>query len=238
MSITLRTATGTFNTGSLANPIGTEPAGTAAGDVLVALVVHENTANSITGPGSWSQLAEGGTPTAASAGFRFWFGYIVRGASAPSLTWTSTGAVYYETHIIGLVGVDNASPIDAQSSVGSTVANSGTGPDPPAATATLATDMAVTAAGHWSGSVGGGWTAPGSYTLCSNNTTGNDGMIAYRLLSAAGSEDPGAFTDGTLANSDKWNGMTVLFKDASAVAGPIMTKYNAAQMRTTRRGYL
>lgn len=203
-----------FATGSADNPVGTEPASTVSGNLLIAVVVHENSANAITEPAGWSTLFTGGSPSAGAAGFRYWIGWIIRGGSAPALTWTSTGAVYYEVIIERLTGSFDAGSIDA--SANGTLAGSGSSSmDPPSATATGTADMAVAAAIHWAGAGAGGYGAPAGYTVRSRNTAGDDAVFATKLLSASGAENPAAITNAAGSGADYWNGATLLIKEAS-----------------------
>jgi hypothetical protein len=130
--------------------------------------------------------------------------YIVRGGSAPALTWSWTNNAYAEVYVLRFTGVDNANPIDAQAASVVTNTNGVQGStraasdiDPPAVTAASANAMAVALAGHWSG-FAGAWTPPTGYDL--RGTSHFMGMMATRLLTAAGSEDPDEFfTNGAFA---------------------------------------
>lgn len=211
-----------FATGGSNAPTGTEPASTANGDGLFALVIHERSANAITAPtgGEWTQLWEGGSPSGASSGFRYWIGWLIRGASAPNLVWGSsgTGSPYWEVHIMRVTGTLDSTAIDA-STAGTTASGQTTGPNPPAATAGGSSDLAIAMGVHWNGSGSAGWTAPSGYTLRSNNTAGNDAMFATKTLTASGSEDPGVFTTNQALNGDALNGPTLLIQDAAPAGG-------------------
>jgi hypothetical protein len=199
-----------------------EPAGTVSGDFLIALVLVNQTSHIITRPTGWTNLYNLVSPASTgsvTAGFCCDVSYIIRGGSAPSLSWTAAagGTIqYWEGHILGFTGVDNVSPIDANSAAGTTGTGT-TAPDPPAATAIGTNDMAIALGIQWAGA-NTTWTAPTGYTLRSDNTAGNDGIMASKLLSSSGSEDPSAFTTGVLSSSDFWNGATVLLKAASGGA--------------------
>ena len=116
-------ATAASNTGDSATPTITEPSGAAQGDLLVAVVGSGNAGTAITGLTGWTQLAEGDD----TQGNRFWYGWIIRGASAPDLV-AAAANENWTTSCVRITGHDGTTPI------GSDHANangSGTTPDPP-----------------------------------------------------------------------------------------------------------
>lgn len=188
--------TSSFKTGTAAGSGAvTEPSGAASGDVLIALVGTSGSASALTRPAGWTNIVNG---TSQNFAFDYDISYIIRGGSAPSLTWTWTGSVYYEVHIIRVTGADGTTPLDAQSSLLSINGARGTTQalsdiDPPTVTAVSANTLAVAVAAHWQGSSASLWAPPTGYSLRSDNTVGNDGMIATKVLSASGAEDPNEF---------------------------------------------
>jgi hypothetical protein len=219
-----------FKTGTGAGTSGavTEPASAASGDVFVAMTLIDAGGSGLARPAGWTNIVN---DTTGAGGMDFDISYIVRGGSAPALTWTWTGTEYYEVHILRFTGADTSTPLDAQSSLlKSTTAEKGTSHaasqvNPPAVTAATANTMAVAIAGHWSGSSGaGGWTAPTNYTLRSTNTTGNDGMMASRLLVGSGSEDPDSFFDSDTTGTSHAFALTITLKEIGGGGGAAAPK--------------
>lgn len=213
MAIAFRAAN-TAIVGTGTNPTATEPSGTASGDLLIATYAVDSPGGTPGIPTGWTSLWSG-----ASFGthFRYNICYIVRGGSAPSLTFTLTGSQYRELSILGLSGVDGTTPIDSSStvvSVGSTIIL----PDPPATTAVDSAAMAVVLMVFWGGApASGGWTAPTNYTI--RATTGSAGYgSATRQLAASGSEDPGKF-GGSPIGSDDGVTMTLTLKPSAGGGG-------------------
>jgi len=211
---------GTHAAGSSATCNPGEPAGTASGDVLIALVIADARSSAPSLPTGWTSLYSGGTPQSNAAGFSYAVDYIVRGGSAASTAFTLSSGYNNECFIIGFSGVSNSSPIDAQSANGATGTDSGGGhnPDPPAVVAVSNRAMAVAGGAFWgTGSGSSGWSAPANYTLRSNNAAGNTGMLASRLLSASGSENPPAFSGASTpgVSIDYWEGFTITLNPAA-----------------------
>jgi len=204
MAIAFRNETHSIATGT--QPTGTEPTGTVQGDVLVALFELEGSTAFIP-PAGWTTIFSG---TSASSQFGYYLGYIVRGVSAPNLTWTYTGTIYRELYILGFSGCDTSNPIDASAQ---TTSASGVAinPDPPPVVAVSSAAMALAIGDNWTGSNPGGWTAPTGYTIVTNNATGNDAAIATKLLSASGTENPTAFGNvGSSGTTDYWSATVTL----------------------------
>jgi len=191
-----------------------EPTGTAQGDVLVCVFMITG-ANTFTPPSGWTTLYSG---TSATSNFKYNLSYIVRGASAPNLTWTYNGIPYHECHILGFSGCDTTTPIDAQAQ---TASHQGvnTNPDPPSVTAVSATTMALGIGINWNGAGGSTWGTSGGYTIRTTNAAGVDVVIATKSLSASGAEDPPAFTGvSTGGSADIWEA-SITLDAASVVAG-------------------
>jgi|GEM_PF-1511311 len=186
MAIAFRNESHNINNGG--SPTGTEPTGTVQGDTLIALCEMENN-GTLTPPAGWTTIFSG---TSATAQFNYCLSYIIRGASAPNLTWTFGASGYYELYIVGFSGCDTSNPIDASAK---TPDASGTSinPDPPLVTAISSSAMALAICDNWNGSDTGGWTTPSGYTIVTNNATGNDCAIATKLLTSSGPENPSAF---------------------------------------------
>ena len=205
MAVTVRSLREVVGSGT--SPTLTEPAGAANGDVLIALSLCVST-NALTRPTGWTELYAG-TQNAV-----MWnVSWVQRGGSAPSLTWTHTGTIWREVFIVCLQGAA-AITLDSQSAAGTSL--TATNPDPPATTAVAATSLAIAGGLNWNGSSAGGYTVSSGYTVQTTNTQTWGGLVQSKALSAAGVEDPNAFTNAT--SSDVWNGFTVTFTDAGAVA--------------------
>jgi PKD repeat protein len=136
------------------------PAGTAAGDVLVACIVPNATKIASTGvPAGWVEIAAviQGTSTRA-------YGYYkVAGSSEPvSYTWTLNASVKNAGGIARYSGVDTATPLDATPrSASGTTATMGT---VPAVTTSSANAMLVGCMGIDSSSTGVAITSPTGMT--------------------------------------------------------------------------
>lgn len=91
----------------------TEPAGVASGDLLVACIAYRDSA-AFTLPADWtlvaSQESSGNTTTNNSAIGSGLMAYIVRGASAPSFTFTRTGGNVALARVYAYRGVDQTTP--------------------------------------------------------------------------------------------------------------------------------
>jgi hypothetical protein len=84
--------------------------------------------------------------------------------------------------------------------------------------------MALALGYTYSGSDTGGYGAPSGYSVISDNTAGNDLVVASKLLSGSGSVNPGAFTN-TVANSgDNWAATLLLAPSGISppTAGPVL----------------
>lgn len=182
--------------------IPSEPSGAVINDVFVALFLRKfDSPYSI--PSGWTNLYSRNI----SGGFLDCdVSYIVRGSSAPSLTWTTNDGQASQVVVLAFSGVNVLTPIDASADNG-TGDESSSAPDAPSATAVATTDMAIALGAHGSGS--SGWTAPTGYTLAGDATSSVIG--AYKLLSVSGAENPAAF-GGTPGGDNGRYAATVLLK--------------------------
>jgi hypothetical protein len=181
-----------FSTQASANGwTGTEPTGTAQNDIMIALALCSDSSTSLGAPSGWTVVTSG-----ASAGnFKYNLAWIRRGASAPSLTWTMSGAFYREVYILSYSGATPSGTPYGATADGGVQINVST-PNGPAVTTTAANSLVLSIFVHWSGSGAGGWTKPTGYTQRSDNTSGNDGGAADKAVATSGtSEDPGAWTN-------------------------------------------
>lgn len=205
-------AIGTANGATLA-----EPAGTSSGDLLVALALSGVVTTSLGAPAGWTTINSGNS---TNTHFRYIASWVARGGSAPSLTWTMSTSDYREVYIIAVTGA-TTSALDATGTEAK-VGNVNAGPNPPAVTAVDSAALAVALGIQWSGCATA-W-AHAAYTIRSNNAAGNDGVVAFRQLSASGSEDPAAFTGQN--GAEDWWAQTITI--APAAGGGTTVKQLAA----------
>jgi hypothetical protein len=228
MAVAYRNSSSTIaGSGANANP-GT-PSGATTGDVYIGVLIVTGSAATPALPTGWTSLyAVTSTNGTTASGFKMVVGYVVHTGSAPSTTFTNAN-LYREAYVFAFSGVDTTTPIDAQSASGSLYFAT-TKPDPPAVTVVTADAMIIAGGAHWQGASGTIWGAPTNYTMRSNTAVGNDIVVATRLLvGGTGSQDPGAFTTGTLSTNDAWNGFSVALRPASS--GSIITKTQTAIAR-------
>lgn len=186
MAIAFRSKSETVGTATDVTVV--EPLNAAQNDILFAVVAVAAGGASLVAPVTWTELY-----SAPASDFRFWIGWIRRGASAPSLTWTTGVSAYREAHVLCYSGVDQTgSPID-NANMNVNKVPSSANPDPPPVYAVDANAVALAIIIHWFGS-SGAWGGPAGYTIRTRNTGGDDVSVAEKVLSAAGTEDPAAVT--------------------------------------------
>lgn len=188
------------------NATVTEPTGAAANDIFIA-VAHCAVAGTLTAPAGWSVITNG------TQGFDALYDYNVawirRGASAPSLTWTTGTSQYREVFVHAFSGaISSGDAIDVHAKANASTGNE----DPPSVTTTANNSLVFIAAINYGGSIG--WVAPANYTLRGNTTAGNNTINASRtsLVSPAGAENPAVFTGGPGAGN-AWEAFTIAIKD-------------------------
>lgn len=131
------------------------PAGTAAGDLLVAVVATRNN-HSYAPPAGWIQLNQGQTPGNNST---FTLMYRVAGASEPaSYAFTWTGGRPAAGGIIRYSGADPANPFNA----GGVATGTGANPTAPSATTTVGNTMVLRAYGADAAALAGSPYPPGT----------------------------------------------------------------------------
>lgn len=193
--IVFRSKSQVIGTGNGATP--TEPAGAVANDIIFGLVVADASAT-IGIPAGWTSLTSG---TSTTTHFDYNICYIRRTGSAPSYTFTTGGSVYREVHLVTYSGVvTTGNPYEASSSPGTKSNGSGVTVTCDSVTTVNANAMVLAFVIAYAGSDTGGFTAPnsGGYTIRTDNTAGNDAMIAEKKRVAAGTESPG--TVGNITN--------------------------------------
>lgn len=196
------------------------PASVSDNDVYVGLCLVSGGSSNLTRPTGWTNIVNG---TVSAGTFDYDVSYIVK-SGTPSTQWTWTTTNYNEAFIAAFRGVDTTAPLDAQASIFTTTSGargttrSASAIDCNAVTAATANCMAVAIATHWSGS-DPSWQAPTGYTIVSGdsaNATGNDGMIAYKLLGAAGSENPDEFFCSGSNDNNGIMAIVITLKEASS----------------------
>lgn len=92
------------------------PAGTAAGDVLVAAITADTNPSMASVPAGWTAMVNGlSINSTSTSGARVYVYYHVVGSSDPaSYAWTLSGAAKWGGGITGYRGVNNTTPLDAQ----------------------------------------------------------------------------------------------------------------------------
>jgi PKD repeat protein len=91
------------------------PAGTAAGDVLVAAITADTNPGMASVPAGWTAMVNGlSINSTSTSGARVYVYYHVVGASDPaSYAWTLSAAAKWGGGITGYRGVNNTTPLDA-----------------------------------------------------------------------------------------------------------------------------
>lgn len=220
----VQTAAG--NSGNSATPTITEPASAAQGDLLIAVVGNADEATAITGLTGWTQLGEGDD----GQGNRYWYGWIIRGASAPDLVAASANANWV-TGCIRVTGHDGTTPIGTDHA---TATGSSTNPDPPNVDPGSSRDHLAVAVSVQEGksTTYTPPTTPGTYTEQTDVGTSGAGpgsqhvshSIATREYTGQ-AENPGTFTSST---NDGWIAITMIVRpDPSAgqtVSGVLFSK--------------
>ncbi|MDP9888351.1 PKD domain-containing protein [Pseudarthrobacter enclensis] len=92
------------------------PAGTAAGDVLVAAITVDTNPGMASVPAGWTAMVNGlSINSSSTSGARVYVYYHVVGSSDPaSYAWTLSAAAKWGGGITGYRGVNNTTPLDAQ----------------------------------------------------------------------------------------------------------------------------
>lgn len=186
-----------------------EPAGAAAGDILIALFNADIGATHAL-PAGWTSIA-----TVFNSQFESRLAYIIRGAGAPDLTWTITPAKYREVFVVAYRGVDVTTPMDVAAQALSSGA-SGTQPDPPSITSVSSNCVIVAGGTNWEGGTGPGFTAPAGYTKRAGTVNLAAGSFIEKALPVAGAEDPGVIGPPT-GTAQLWAFTLALRLDAGTI---------------------
>jgi hypothetical protein len=202
--------TASENSGNSATPTITEPASATSGDLLVAVIGSANAATAISGLTGWTQLGEGDD----TQGNRYWYGWIIRGASAPDLTAAAANARWVAM-CLRIDGHDATTPIGTDHG---TANGSGTTPDPPNVDPGSSRDHLAVAAfiQEGKGDNRSTDTTPSGYTEHADIGTTGSGAGTIHVGGAMNSlqytgqaQNPGAYTSAT---NDGWIAITVLVR--------------------------
>lgn len=230
MAVTFRSKNEVIATASADSTV-TEPASAASGDMLVTLAIAD-AGTSLALPSGWTTKYG---PTTQGA-FMFVAGYVPRGGSAPNLTFPVTGSSKYrEIHVACLQGsaavsFDSSSAAGANGQSGNTTPSHN--PDPPSTTAVAASSLAIAGGANYGGSLSGGWGTPSGYVIRTNNTAGNDAVMATKSLAAPGAENPAVFTNSAGGVQDYWDGFTMTFTDVAGGGGRTSKNIRSAPLGT------
>lgn len=179
---------------------GTEPAGAASGDLIVMTFYTAFSSAALTPPTGWTEILDVDGGNAFNQMGAFW---IIRGASAPSYTIGGGGGTSSGIHTFAITGHDTTTPID---STVTSATKTGTNPDSPSNTATVADTLAIIQTGN--DATTGTITVPTGFTG-TTTTSGTKG--AYKAITASGATGVFSWTSST--NTD-WGSMTILIRPA------------------------
>ena len=185
----------------------TEPAGATSGDVLLALIAVGGNPT-LTVPSGWT-LIPGTTYAGTAVGTKVY--WIARGGSAPSYSWSWTGAQYAELIVLCYSGADNSTPWNVVQLASN---NSVSAPVTCPAVTTTVPDTAVVLLGmYWGGIFAGTWGAPSTYTIREpNSTTFGDSGAADKSVASVGTETPGAWSGSWAGTGQNSSGVTLALK--------------------------
>ena len=161
--------TSSGNTGDSATPTLVEPSGAVLDDLLVAIIGSGDPGTAITGLTGWTQLGEGSD----SVGNRYWYGYIIRGASAPDLA-AAAANENWTAMCYRIDGHDATNPIGASDADHGINSATTINPDPPSVDTGTSDDYLALAAALSEGKHTG-WTPPSGYAEDQESNTGGGG---------------------------------------------------------------
>jgi hypothetical protein len=198
------------DTGSGTGFTASEPAGAASGDGILMMILVEDTHGSFTVSGDFTLVPNCAVDVGPFSARVF---YHRRGSSAPDYAVSWTTSRYYEYSVYAYSGVvSSGSFIDASASGTPTT---GSEPNPPAITTTTADTRVCALAWTWAGWGGGGANPPSGYALRFGASSYDHGLADIEQA-AAGSVDPGNFTN---AGSDSIVGMTIALASVASGGG-------------------
>ncbi|HEY6415162.1 MAG TPA: hypothetical protein VIX41_02950, partial [Acidimicrobiales bacterium] len=209
------------------------PAGTLAGDVMIASIGFTNPAATVPVPAGWSLLDRVDNPNGSANSLAVYLRVAAAGEPA-SHTWTVSGATFLVGGIQGFSGVDTVSPVDVKG--GQCTPTGGCGGNPtahptPDVTTTVANTMLVTSHTFASSRT---WTAPAGMTESFDQPNGpnnaNGQSISGHRVLQAGIGATGAKSATAAGNGDEGNAHIVALRPFVAVATP--GSFNAFETST------
>ncbi|MEY2875591.1 MAG: hypothetical protein RLZZ373_2962 [Pseudomonadota bacterium] len=193
-----------------------EPDGAAENDILFYWIAWIRAGASFVGPtGGWTLLNYFDNTDGVVDGRLYW---IRRGASPPGFAAGANNTAYTEATVSCFSGcATDGSPIDvAAYSAVSTVSST---PDCPAVVTTEANTLVVAFGMGASGHATGTWTMPSGYSVVEDGTqilpATNITCVGSKAVVAAGSENPGAFSNAASGLDESFGG-TVALREASS----------------------
>jgi RHS repeat-associated protein len=175
------------------------PAGTAAGDVLIAAIGFNNATASVTPPSGWTLVRRANNAATTSNALAVYRRTAVTGEPA-SHAFAIAGGAFLVGGIQGFSGVDTANPIDIENGQSTP---SATAHDTPSVTTTTANTMLVTAHTYASANT---WTPQAGLTegfdrpSGANSMTGQSVTGGYQLQAVAGASGTKRSTAGGSAD--------------------------------------
>lgn len=182
-----------------------EPVGAVNGDVLVGLCFHAGAAPTL--PAGWTQISAG------SMGGLGWYitGYVVRGSSAPDLTFVCSTSGWRACVIDAISG--------GQWDKAVTVAGNSATPDPASVVVANADSVVLIQAFSYNGWTASPPTAPSGYTARASSSV--DGPVsASKSGTAAGSDDPGSWAS---SGTSPWVANTSVIGTLGSGGTPLTT---------------
>jgi hypothetical protein len=202
----------------------TAGSGWQADDILLLLLVTDESSVTFSLPTGWTQIGTTVTDTAFAA---MW-GWVRHTGSTPSLAFGvgTTSSRSPEAHILCFRGCHVTSPIAGNAQGVTASMNNGTACDPPAVAAGT-NNLVVTMAARrleWPNTAVPG--APTGYTFRSTQDAGptftsNIGVIAVSDALLSGTQDPGTWSGHTTGTAIGWHGATLALAvaDSGSVTG-------------------
>lgn len=185
-----------------------------AGNILLAAVMHSASAQTITAPANWVQLAA----NSATRTLQIW-AYVNNPGGITSVQFSAGTSGGMSLIVVEFSGVATSSPLDQNAtnvnSVGSVTMDSGT-----TATTTNANELWFAALGYGGGSnrtisgITNGFTADQIANASSGGGTGAHLSDYYKIVAATGT----ANVEATLASSSSWAGAIVTLLPAAISA--------------------
>ena len=218
MTWTLVQKTASVATGASGTVTGTLPAGSTAGNLLVAFLGAGTGGSQFTGPAGWTQGPQIGNGSVSRS--EIWY-YLNNPGSISSAVFTcgTTGVrcelAEFHTDVANAVVSLDFSGTGTAGAVASCTAT---------ATAT-AGDLAVCAFTEKFNTSQSGitWTDPAGFTLAASMANGNSLLYsAYQLSASAGSLSVTGTSSAASANANAWTGAVATFKAAAAGAQTVL----------------